>query len=93
MSEGVSSRLIASCCGLGGFATAVISGMAADNPLDDVLTRALVALAACAAVGMVIGIVAERTIAQAVREYKGGSSGGAAGTSKGTVGATPAGES
>lgn len=69
MTDGVSGRLVASCCGLGGFATAVVAGMAANNPLDEVLTRALISLFACAAVGMVIGAIAERTITDAIRAY------------------------
>ena len=59
MIEGAPTRVIAASLGLGAFAVSIIAGMAADNPIDQVLTRALVALVACVVVGSVLGTVAE----------------------------------
>lgn len=73
MTQGVSTRVIAACCGLGGFAIAILAGMSADNPLDEVLTRAMVSMFGCAALGFILGSIAERTVQNALRTYIAGS--------------------
>ena len=86
MSSGTTSRLIASCLGLSGFAVAIVSGMASENPASRVLGAALVCMVACHLVGLGIGMVGERVIESYLRQYKaarpvegGGASGGTEG--------------
>ncbi len=62
MSPGVPTRVIAASCGLAGFAVAIVAGLAADNPAEDILVHALIALFACNVVGWIAGIIAEKTI-------------------------------
>ncbi len=70
MPHGLSSKVISACFGLGAFVIAIIAGLSADNPFEDVVTRALVSMTLCAVVGMLIGTVAERTIRHAIDRYK-----------------------
>lgn len=62
MSEGLPTRVIAACLGLGAFAVALISGMAAEASLDDALSHGLVSLGVCYVVGLVIGGLGERIV-------------------------------
>jgi len=55
-------KSIAGACGLTGFAVAILGGLAADNPAGVILTRALVAMVACYAVGVFIGMMAARAV-------------------------------
>ncbi|MFN0010164.1 MAG: hypothetical protein ACKVS8_00820 [Phycisphaerales bacterium] len=58
------TRLIAAVVGLAGFSVALISGIAADNPFDVVVSRALVALAACAVAGLALGLILHAALAK-----------------------------
>ncbi len=71
MAPGVASRVIAASCGLSGFAVALIAGLAADNPAEVILGRALVCMLAVQLLGIVIGAVCERTVREAVEKYRG----------------------
>lgn len=66
MSSGVPTRVIAACCALAGFAIAIIVGLAAENPADVVLVRALVALVACKLLGWIIGSIGEWTVRSSI---------------------------
>lgn len=66
MPSGSPTRIIAACCGLAGFALAMIFGILADNPFEDVLFRGLVAMVSCNLLGWVIGAIAERTVRDSV---------------------------
>ena len=70
MSPGVPTKIIAAICGLSGFAVALIAGIAADNPADTVLTRAIVAMLVLHILGWIIGSVGERTVVEALAQYK-----------------------
>lgn len=70
MSSGTTSRLVASCLGLSGFAVAVVTGLAVGNPAGRVLTIALVCMIGCHIVGLVVGMVGEKVIADYMRQYK-----------------------
>lgn len=70
MSPGVPTKLAAASLGLAGFAIALVAGLAADNPADVVLGRALVALLLCNLAGWIAGVVAERTVAEGVARYR-----------------------
>lgn len=66
MTPGTTNKAIGACAGLSGFAIAVIAGIAADNPFDVVVTRALVALPFCFAVGFILGTAGERVVQEVI---------------------------
>lgn len=70
MTEGAPTKVIAASMGLAAFALAIIAGLAAGNDADHILGTALVALAACAAVGWALGAAAERAVLDAVSTYE-----------------------
>lgn len=69
MTHGVPAKVIASIMGLGAFTVAIIAGLAVDNPADQILTRALLSMLACHVVGFVVGLLAERTVADSISVY------------------------
>ena len=69
VSSGVPTKVIAAIGGLAAFAIALVAGLAADNPADVVLFRALVALLVCNVVGWFIGLIGERTIREALDQH------------------------
>lgn len=71
MQEVLSTRVIAAALGLSAFAIALLAGLAVDNPAPDILTRALIALVACSFLGMLIGLVAERIVADHLKQTAG----------------------
>lgn len=62
-------RIIAGCFALSGFAVAIFASLGAGANVDTILLRAILALVSCAAVGAVIGMVAERCISDGFNEY------------------------
>lgn len=66
MTPGAPTRIIAACCGLAGFAIAIVGGLAADNPAEEVLVRGLISLFLCNVLGWIIGAVAERTVRESI---------------------------
>jgi putative Mn2+ efflux pump MntP len=56
--------------GLTAFAVALVAGLAADNPAESVLFRAIVAMFACQLIGGFVGMAGERVVRDAIREYK-----------------------
>lgn len=58
------TRFIAAVVGLAGFSVAVIAGIAADNPFDIVVSRALIALGASAATGLLLGLILQAALAK-----------------------------
>lgn len=68
MEPGALTRLTAAIVGLAGFALSVIAGLAASNPLDTTVTRALTAMLICAAVGVVVGAMAESVVRQRIAQ-------------------------
>lgn len=69
VTPGVPAKMIASVMGLGAFTLAIISGLAVDNPADRILSRALICMFVCNILGMVLGLLAERTVADAIHHY------------------------
>ncbi len=63
-------KVIAACAALGGFSVAMLAGLAADNPADVILGRAVAALFVCYAVGALIGFVMDQAVSEGLREYK-----------------------
>lgn len=62
MTPGQPTRVIAGCIGLCGFVVALLVGLAVANPLDVILLRAVMSLAACVGVGLVVGYLGERAV-------------------------------
>jgi len=58
-------KLVAGCCGLAAFAVAIVAGLAADNGVDVIVSRALVSLIVCFGMGAIIGMAAESAIREA----------------------------
>ncbi len=52
------------------FAVAIASGLFAGNPIDTILARAIGALVVGSLIGMVIGAIGERTVAEGIRKYE-----------------------
>ena len=63
----VTSNVIAACVALAAFAVAVVAGLFSGNDAAAVLLRALLAMLVCYPVGMLIGIVCQRVIADHLR--------------------------
>ena len=70
MSPGVATKVIAASCALTAFAVAITSGIFAGNPINTILARAIVSLVVGSLVGMVIGAIGERTVAEGIRKYE-----------------------
>lgn len=62
MRQGAPTRLTATCCGLAGFAIAIVAGLGADNPADDILSRALASMFICWLGGAALGFIGEKAI-------------------------------
>ena len=58
-------KSVSGACGLTGFAVAIFAGLAADNPAGVILSRALIAMVACYAVGIFLGMLALRAVRDA----------------------------
>lgn len=67
MREVAPAKVIAACMGLAGFSIALLGGLAVDNPTPDIVFRAVLALVACCFVGLLIGAIAERVIADHIK--------------------------
>jgi len=63
-------RVIAGVLGLCGFSTALFVGMVAGNPPVTALGRALLCMAACYAVGRVLGFAGSVAVGEAIEKYK-----------------------
>jgi putative Mn2+ efflux pump MntP len=70
VTPGGPTRVIAASLGLSAFAIAIVAGLAADNPAQTILVRAMASLVACHIVGWCVGMVAERTALEAVAAYE-----------------------
>lgn len=64
------NRVIAGIIGLTGFAVAALSGLAAANPAEQVLGRAIAAMLVLYVVGLPIGAAMCRVARDSVAEYK-----------------------
>lgn len=64
------TRVISGIVALAGFLVALVAGLAADNPADVVLTRALLAMLACNLLGAIVGAVAHWIGTEHVERFK-----------------------
>jgi hypothetical protein len=69
VTPGVPAKVVASTTGLAAFTVAIVAGLAVDNPADQILSRALICMFVCNVVGLAIGLLAERTVVDAVNSY------------------------
>lgn len=67
---GVPAKVISCILGLMGFFTALLVGLMAGNPGVIILLRAMLALALCALVGRILGIVGEISVREFLDKYK-----------------------
>lgn len=65
------SKLFGSVFGLAAFAVAVIAGLSVGNAPSQVLFKAIVCMMICYVVGTLLGLIAERTVAEQARAYAG----------------------
>ena len=63
-------KVIAACAGLAGFAVAIFAGLAADNPADVILSRAVLALFVCYLAGGAVGFVMDHAVREGIEDYK-----------------------
>ena len=64
----VSPKIIAACFGLSAFAVAIISGIAVGNSIAHVLVRALISSSVCYPIGIIVGMVCARVVAEQVEK-------------------------
>lgn len=62
VTEGSGIRVVAGCVGLAGFVVSLLAGAAAENPLDVILTRAMLSMVVCTLIGAVVGAMGERAV-------------------------------
>ena len=67
---GVPARVISGAFALGAFAIAIIAGLGAGNPTSVILINAIIAMAVCNVIGLLIGAVMERTVRDHVEHYR-----------------------
>ena len=67
---GVASGVIAACFGLAAFTVAILSGLASGNAAASVLLRAVIAMTLCYPVGLVVGLICQRVLAEHLRSQR-----------------------
>lgn len=63
------TKVIAGSLGLTAFSIAIVAGIASRNLSQEILLRALIAMFVCYLVGLVLGMIGERTVEEHVRQY------------------------
>ncbi len=64
------TKIISAIMGLTAFALAALAGWSAHNPLPTILTRAIIAMVVCFAVGQVLGWAATRLAREHMDDYR-----------------------
>ncbi len=64
------SNVIAGCFALAAFAVAVVAGMAGGNPATSILVRALIAMIGCYPIGLIIGLICARVMADQIEAHR-----------------------
>ncbi|MBI1369533.1 MAG: hypothetical protein GC162_12875 [Planctomycetes bacterium] len=64
------TQVFASSLALIGFAIAIVTGLAVDNPATTTLMRAIGAMIVCYIVGTILGAIGERAINEHLSQYK-----------------------
>lgn len=63
-------QVIASCVALGGFAIALVAGIAVDNTAATILSRALGAMVACYLAGLIVAAIAHQAMTENIEQYR-----------------------
>ncbi len=66
----VPGRVIAGTFGMAAFAVALVSGLWVGNPAASILSRALVSLMLCYAMGTLVGAICEHVVREHLARYK-----------------------
>lgn len=69
MTQGIPTKVIASVMGLSAFVIATIAGLAVDNPAVSILTRSILSMFVCHTLGLIVGMLAERAVTDAISAY------------------------
>lgn len=64
------SNVIAGCFALAAFAVAVVAGMAGGNSPTSILGRALIAMISCYPIGLIIGLICARVMADHIQRHR-----------------------
>ncbi len=64
------ARVVAATFALAAFCVASVTGVLVGNPADAVLLRAIAAMAACWAIGSVVGSIAQHLIAREIEAHR-----------------------
>jgi hypothetical protein len=67
---GIPTKMVAAVFALCAFTVAIVAGMATGNPSEAVLTNALICLVLCHVLGLFVGAVGERALAETVAAHK-----------------------
>jgi hypothetical protein len=67
---GVTTKLVGATFGLCGFAVAIIAGLSAGNPSDNVLAGALLSMIVCQGTGLVAGAIGERAVREHMNKHR-----------------------
>ncbi len=70
MSGGTLTKVTGACCGLAAFAIAVVAGLAAENPGEVILFRAIISMFLCQILGIGVGIVIEHVTRASIEAHK-----------------------
>ena len=64
------SNVIAGCFALAAFAVAVVAGMAGGNSATSILSRAIIAMIGCYPIGLIIGLICARVMADHIESHR-----------------------
>ena len=59
-------KLFSGCLGLTGFAVAILAGLAVDNTIESILSRAIISMIVCSVLGMILGMATESALRDAI---------------------------
>ncbi len=68
--KGTISQVVAGCSGMAAFAISILAGLNASNGAVTILSRAILAMAICYIVGLVVGLVIQHVIKLHLQEYE-----------------------
>lgn len=69
MLQGAVTKVVACSAGLSSFAVAVVAGLAVNNPAEQILTRAILAMACMYLLGHAVGAILERVVRERAEQH------------------------
>ena len=70
MAPGIATKVISASCALTAFSVGIMAGLFTGNPAETILARSLVAMLVGYALGIVVGMIGERTVVEGIRQYE-----------------------